>query len=321
MQPREKLLAAVVGTLAVGWVGSLVYGHIDTAFTQRGNTIATLRQEVAKKRAGTIKVQQAQKKLTAWQRRGLPADRELARSLYQNWLLALVDRVKFVEKNVSSQNAVGIRNVYERSSFTVTAKGQMGQVVQFLYEFYNTSHLHQIRRLSLRPLSSGQLDIAIGIEGLSLPGGEKRTELNSEPFQRAALDLATYRKALTERNFFADYVPPRPPDPPPIVRRDPPPPPVKTPDPPKPPEFDVAKFAYISAITEADGEVEVWLDIRTTGETLRLRTGDEFRIGAAKGTVERIGLYDVDFVLDGKRLTVALGENLRTAPAAVVGEG
>src|SRR6185295_1306096 len=84
-------------------------------------------------------------------------------------------------------------------------------------------------------------------------------------------------------------------------------------DPPKPPVFDTAKHAVITAIIEVDHEPELWLSVRTTGKTLRLREGESFEVGALTGKVVRIGDREAEFETGGKRLLVALGDSLREA--------
>jgi hypothetical protein len=66
---------------------------------------------------------------------------------------------------------------------------------------------------------------------------------------------------------------------------DPPPPPV---EPPKKLAFDVAKYTYFTAVLEVNGESEVWLHIRPTGELKKLHVGDAFSIGSMAAKVVEI---------------------------------
>ena len=97
-------------------------------------------------------------------------------------------------------------------------------------------------------------------------------------------------------------------------------PPPKGPDRPQdpPPSFDHSRFTVFTAVLNADGQGEVWLHNRPTGEMIKLHRGDKFQIGTVKGTVADFGTYDFSFDSGGKRLKVAHGDILFNAK--VVGD-
>jgi hypothetical protein len=78
-------------------------------------------------------------------------------------------------------------------------------------------------------------------------------------------------------------------------------------------EFDNAKFTLLTAILTVDGQGEVWLHVRPTGQMVTLHEGDRFEIGSVKGTVAKIGEYDFTFDFEGKRRQLAKGELLEQA--------
>jgi hypothetical protein len=78
-------------------------------------------------------------------------------------------------------------------------------------------------------------------------------------------------------------------------------------------EFDHAKFTILTAILSVDGQGEVWLHVRPTGQMVTLHEGDRFEIGSVKGTVAQIGEYDFTFDFEGKRRKVGKGELLEQA--------
>lgn len=78
------------------------------------------------------------------------------------------------------------------------------------------------------------------------------------------------------------------------------------------PSFNLAKFAYVTAITEADGKRLVWISLRTEGRLLKLSEGEEFQIGEVTVKVHRITDRDVELdapILE-RRLLVTLGQNI-----------
>ena len=79
--------------------------------------------------------------------------------------------------------------------------------------------------------------------------------------------------------------------------------------------FDNAKHTILTAILTIDGQGEVWLHVRPTGQMVTLHEGDQFEIGSVKGTVAQIGEYDFTFDFEGKRRKLAKGEFLEQAKA------
>jgi hypothetical protein len=79
------------------------------------------------------------------------------------------------------------------------------------------------------------------------------------------------------------------------------------------PTFDFAKFTMLSAVLDVDGQGEVWLHVRPTGQMVTLHQGDQFEIGTVKGTVSEIGEYDFCFDFEGKRRKLSKGELLEQA--------
>ena len=78
------------------------------------------------------------------------------------------------------------------------------------------------------------------------------------------------------------------------------------------PSFDLAKFAFVTAITEADGKRQAWISLRAEGKLLKLFEGDEFKIGEVAVKITRIAekTIELDAAVLEKRLLVTLGQNL-----------
>jgi hypothetical protein len=114
--------------------------------------------------------------------------------------------------------------------------------------------------------------------------------------------LDDYR-VIGSRNLFAAYRPPPPPTierGPPEVSRDPP-----------PPKFDPGRYAFLTAIVERDGQPQLWLKARTTGQMLTLAEGDDFDLGPLHGTVKRIHQRAAEIEIDGQLCLITLGKSLR----------
>ena len=75
-------------------------------------------------------------------------------------------------------------------------------------------------------------------------------------------------------------------------------------------KFDDARFTYPIAVTKINGEPQVWLQIRTSGEVLRLKNGDEVSIGSVQGVISHIGQRTAEIETEDKTLKVSFGKPL-----------
>jgi len=306
MQPREKKLALAIAIIVVLCGGWMLWGSWSSRLQARTSQIDKLSGDVRKKKVLVARGDLAAKKLTDWQQRSLPTDKEKARSLYQNWLLGLIEKSKFVGADLSTQNMPGRQKVFDRLAFTITGEATLEQLVQFLFEFYRSGHLDQIRRLHIQPVEkSNRLKLNVSVEGLILPTAKHKDELNDQPGKRlAADDVKKYQDTIVKRNLFAEYTPEKP-----VV--------VTPPKIEKPP-FDPATQAKFTGFTESGDKRQAWIRVFTTNQTLMLGEGDKIEVGTFKGTVTRVGEHDIELAADGKRWLLAMGESLKDA--IVIGE-
>ena len=302
---REKILALVTGVLLLVVVGHFLFSAWGGLFAiQELHTLRdSLVEEVNQKQARVRKGRELDSRLDQWQRRSLPADPQVARSTYKNWLWEL-SRANLRGAKVDSNEGRQLGDIYHKLTFSVRGQATIDQLTEFLYKFHSAGHLHQIRSLSIQPIEgSKNLDLKISVEALSLPGADHRDRLPEEPSERLAVsDLAEYREVIAQRDVFAPYVAPRPPAP---TR------PREQPREPGPPPFDPSKHAYLTAIVRVDDQPQAWLLARTTGEKFRLCEGDAFQVGPLRGTVVRIGRRDAEIEIDGQRWLLPIGDNLR----------
>ena len=86
-----------------------------------------------------------------------------------------------------------------------------------------------------------------------------------------------------------------------------------------PPEFDDAEHTVMISTFSNGQRREVWLHVRTTGKMLKLREGEDFRVGSMAAVVHRVGNGDAQFRTDDGMLSVEVGDRLTQGEA--VGEG
>nr|NIL98747.1 hypothetical protein [Planctomycetales bacterium] len=139
----------------------------------------------------------------------------MARSLYQAWLLELVNHVGLVGPSIDSSEPVATKSGYHLLSFSVRGNGTLEQLTKFLFEFYNAVHLHQISSLNITPKASiDELELFISIDALAVPGAAdkdgnprkgqlaSRDQLSSPWSGRlASANLDDYR-LIADRNVF-----------------------------------------------------------------------------------------------------------------------
>jgi len=290
---REKVLAGLTALLLLGGMANFVLSVLGTSTGDRTADRDRLATEIEKKKLLVARGDKAAARLAEWQKRSLPANRELGRSLYQNWLSELLDQVGFKRSRVESGEGRMYHNAYYLFPFTVRGQANMEELVRFLFTFYRAGHMHQIRHLSIKPMENGRgLDLVITIEALSLPGA-KSDKLSTEPGARLALSVVDeYRNQIVGRNLFSPYAPKHET--------------VAT----SPPRFDPSKYAYLTAILAVGGRPQAWFVARTTDQVFKLSEGEEFTVGSVRPKLLRINRRSVELEIDGARYQVALGTSL-----------
>jgi hypothetical protein len=269
---RETILASAAGGILVLAVVWFLFMMGDSRSTE---TLRHRREELIGKVAAAQKeVDQGRRertRLADWQHRSLPSNPAVARSLYQNWLRDMANRIGIRRLNVESKEVESRRNTFARITFALHGQASLGDLTEFLFEFYSAGHLHQIRQLDVKPLEgSHDLDVTVAIDAMSLATADSKDELCKDPGHSLRMkQLADYRDPIVKRNLFTPYSPPSPP------RK------LET-------GVDPAEFAFVTALTEIDGVRQVWLQDRMAGKTWKLKAGDKFDVGSHHGAVQSI---------------------------------
>jgi hypothetical protein len=298
LKKREKVLAIVAGAavlLLAGWF--LLYAGDGRSFARLRQDREKLLSDVQKKETRVEAANRAVARLAAWQKRSLPADASIARSLYQQWIRGVAEKAGFRQLNVGSSETAWRTKTATLLKFTVRGRASLGQLVQFLFVFYSAGHLHQITQMDVKPRADSEgLDVEFTAEALSLATADSKDQLSNERGGRLKLaSLSDYSEKIVDRNFFAPYAPPPP------EREEP-----------SRPKFDPSQYAFVTAIVEErDGRSQVWLMDRTAGKTLKLGEGETFAIGSVKGSIKTIGQCDVVVKIGDEERRLTCGESLR----------
>lgn len=204
MSRREKMLASAVGLLVLVFIGLWVVDLIGGAMESRSDQILALEEEIRQKEVTKMKGGRAAERLAVYETRALPGDRERARSIYQSWLLQAVADADLEDIKVDPIAGRPVGEVYFVHPFNVSGRGNLEQLVEFLYGFYSKDILHRIERMTVAPIKdTRQLDITMTIEAVSLPSATHVDQLPSQPSSRLALGtLDKYSNPILKRNIF-----------------------------------------------------------------------------------------------------------------------
>lgn len=203
MNQREKLLATVVGGLMV--LVLMFFGYTTTSemLRQRKLRVESLEKEVAQKNSEVTKGLRAAKQMTRFAESSLPSDRQLARSLYQAWLLDETTRLGLEDASVKAVPGRPRGDVLYEHTFAVSGRGDLKQVTEFLHDFYSRDILHRIRSLVIRQvMNSTTLDITVQIDVLSLANAPTDGGLPTQESNRLAHSRDEYLTAILNRNLF-----------------------------------------------------------------------------------------------------------------------
>ena len=290
MQRSEQILAGLVASMVTvylaNWLSQAAYRDpLDVRIAKR----VRLEPEIQDKEIQVRRARRAAADIDRWREQSLPSDMEVARSLYQNWLLQLVERAEFVSPHIDSVEATGKKGIYRALPFTIRGRSTLEQLTRFLYDFYRADYLHQIQRLAITPVpKTHELDVTLVIDALVLPDAAAKDQLSERRSDRLAYEaLADYRPIVT-RNLFGEGGASR---------------------------FDAADHAYLTAVLEVDGQPYAWFTVRTTSEVLKLAVGQTVEVGQFRGTVSEIVGRDVVLTSDDERWLITLGESLSQATA------
>lgn len=293
LKGRERWLAISAGSLAAVAAVQFGFNQLQTALDARKSQVASLSKEISDKEALVLRGKRAGKKLQEWQKRSLPSDLELARSLYRNWLAGIVEQTRLGQADVKPGADVPKAGVYTLLPFDVRGEGSLDQIVRLLYDFYRADHLHRVKQISLTPATAGagppgqaRFGLVLSVEALALPGADRNDKLAEGDSGRLAWDgMTQYTGPILQRDLFSPYQPP-------AQRADP------------------AQDTYFTGLVKDDGEYAVWVNWRSSGRLAKLRQGESFYLGINEATVFHIAPRGVDIDYEGKRRHVELGKSL-----------
>ena len=216
MTSRVKwLLIAGLAVFGLYGLDSLYRSWIERPNQQLTAKLDDLNGVLNASKSEQLVAQKQGKRLESFAARALPDDPHLARSLYQQWLLNLVetneltsasvDAAQPIQVEIRSRTKKGKRQlVGHRINYSLRGQATLAKLSGFLNDFRKAGHLHKIRAITLNPIGNeGRLDADLTIEVLCLEASANKEQLGLwEVVDEAAIAPSTYDH-LVRRNLFA----------------------------------------------------------------------------------------------------------------------
>jgi len=202
---RERMLAVLIGTIAVAIVGFVGFNWVSGQFANRKTEITRLEGDIQKFKRQVMAGQMASQKLAAFEVKSFPRTPENAKTLYQGWLYNELEKSGFVKPRVTYQSTQHEKGLYAKQLFNVSAEGTLPQLVEFLHAFYSRDWLHRITQLNIVPTKDNHklLQITLMLDAVSLLRAKDVAELDMRPSKRLALaSRDDYHAAIVGRNSF-----------------------------------------------------------------------------------------------------------------------
>ena len=216
MSPRIKWLM-VAGAVVFGLYGldSLYRSWIEQPHQLITAELDDLTSKLNTAKSEQLAAQKQGKRLDAYAARALPDDPQLARSLYQQWLLNLVEANELTSASVDAAQPVRVeirsrtkkgkrQTIGHRINFSLRGQASLSKLASFLNDFRKAGHLHKIRSIALNPVGNeGRLDADLTIEVLCLSASTNKDTLGDwQLVDDSALSKSAFVD-LVRRNLFA----------------------------------------------------------------------------------------------------------------------
>ncbi len=214
LSKREKILAAVVGSLAPLVVVFLVFIGFMDQYDSRRREIRNLQQQITAENNKRLEAAQANLRRNYFYRaKSLPSDYSPAIIDYRDWLEKLIrdsglsflgikdpeaTQIKYKESRT------GISKVADKFEYSFSTRGELEQAIQFIYEFESLDLLHKIESVSVKPVTSKNRILeekvfTFKIEVLSLVDAEEERDFLARR-RELPFTLAEYRQQIGENS-------------------------------------------------------------------------------------------------------------------------
>jgi hypothetical protein len=233
MTTRDNKLAYVLlGFIILAALGFFGYQFYLVPMRERETSISSLRNDVDVKQAKVDAIHAQSQAMQKLKKLSLPANVDQARREYGEELEKMLrasgfdaGSISVLPKQPETRTSPAFANkkpIYTKLPFTVTAKGDLASIVDWMERFYKLKLLHQIKNLTIQlPVGAdssarrGQndLDVTMTLEALVLDNAEQRKTLQPENAEDTPPTLADSERtyaSIAGKNIFYGSPPQQP---------------------------------------------------------------------------------------------------------------
>jgi len=310
MNPREKILAAVTGTAALLFI---VYLAINNVFlmpaAQQFNRARDLMQQVERARAEKAKQKVYETRLKELAGRTYGTDPLRVSEQVRSRITELLGMSGLSTERLTLKPVVGaqVQGIYKEVGWLVQVRGQLEQVVNFLYLVTREPHLHRLDNLVISPVrGSSEVEVQAKYGTLVLlaeTAKDLRVNTVSADLDKSLLETPDRDQynLIASRALFRPYMPARRPEP---TR---PPPTPSAPSTPRPPEVPTGRYRVVGLATFAD-QPDIYVRDSSSGNVVRYKPGDSLGGGTIVMVDYRpMPMPDKPDILSGSRVLLRIG--------------
>ena len=301
MTTREARLTAAVAAAGLLWGVSRGVSSYREQLDDNDQQRIAAQQALSDARVEAYRGQKARQQLRAWQKQSLPADADVAESLYRDWLQDELKAAGITNPSVADRARALAGEGATELTFNVGGQGTLAQWLEFFRRFAAGPHLHRLSETTLAPTPDRQqLTGTLRIDALVLSDSPRTAELAADdafpPDAKAVEKFAASIAAITARNPFQ----------PPSAK----------------PNGDAGNQAGKAKVTFLFGGRDGWIvDVRRedTGKVERYKAGDTVRFGTFEAKLLELDERRVLYETTAGKFEVKLGQNFGEAQPATDG--
>jgi len=277
MNKREKILAALAGLIAVGFVTYLAINRVFLMpAAQRFNQAKELVIQIEKARAEKAREASYRTRFTELAARTYGTDELKVSEKIRARITAILAASGLSAERLTLKPITGARvpGVYKEVGWMVQVVGGLEPIINFLYLMTKEPHLHRLDNLVISPIQ-GRSDVDLQVKyatlvlqppkGQTLATGKVIDEI--DPALLESPDRKGYQVIVT-RDLFRPYIAARKPEP---TRPTPRP---SAPSPPRPPQVPRGRYRLVGLPTWG-GKTDVLIRDSSSGNVASYQPGDD----------------------------------------------
>jgi hypothetical protein len=291
---REKILAGAVVAAGALWFGTQGLTRYREALTRNESLQLEAERALIDVQTAEFRGQKARKQLNQWLGQSLPRNREVAESLYQDWLRTQLTEAGLEIAQLSDKSGNNRNPQFGELAIEIRATGAIEKVADFLYRFYASPHLHRISSATLTAEDGGKkLSLTATANALILPDVKRADKLAEGEPQKLPKSKDEFRASLAARNLFVAHT-------------------AKT-DGTDGKKDEAAAAAKITGMIYGLGGWRMDVQTKDSGDLKHFQQGDDIEFGQLKGKVIELDGRRAVIETDKGRLEVRLGQNFGEA--------